>query len=81
MMTHNSVAPAVYGLGKLHKKKPNVNIPLRPVVATIQLSTYKISKLIAECLSKVETDSPYHVKNSWQFATEVKNAKIPPVIN
>ncbi|XP_037041511.1 uncharacterized protein LOC119078142 [Bradysia coprophila] len=77
LKSHNSVAPAVYGLGKLHKKKPNENIPLRPVVATIQSPTYKLSKLIAETLGKVTNDSPFHVKDSWQFAKDVKEAKIP----
>ena len=77
LKTHNSVAPAIYGLGKLHKKKPNENIPLRPVVATIQSPTYKLSKLIAEIFGKVNIDSPYHVKDSWQFAKDVKEAKLP----
>lgn len=77
LKTHNSVAPAVYGLGKLHKKKPNENMPLRPVVCTIQSPTFKISKLLAETFGKMENDSPHHVKDSWQFAKDVKNANIP----
>lgn len=46
-------------------------------IATIQSPTYKLSKLIAETLGKVTNDSPFHVKDSWQFAKEVKEARIP----
>lgn len=77
LKTHNSVAPAVYGTGKLHKKKVGEDIPLRPVVATLQSPTYKISKVIARCLGKIENYSPFHVKDSWQFAQQVKDAYVP----
>ncbi len=77
LQTHNSVAPACYGLGKLHKKVSGEIIPLRPVVATIQSPLYKLSQLIAKCLSKVVSESPYYLKDSWQFAKCVKGLKIP----
>lgn len=77
LKTYNSVASAIYGLGKLQKKKPNEDIPLRPVVSTIQSPTYKLSKLIAEVFGKMSNESPYHVKDSWQFAEDVRKANIP----
>ncbi|XP_037024176.1 uncharacterized protein LOC119066056 [Bradysia coprophila] len=77
MKTHNSVAPAVYGLGKLHKKKPGETMPLRPVVCTIQSPTYKISQMLAKVFGDMTIESPYHVKDSWQFANDIKNVKIP----
>lgn len=75
--THNSVAPAIYGLGKLHKMKIGELLPLRPVVATVQSPTYKISDIISNCLSKIIHLSPYRIKDSWQFAQTIKNIKIP----
>lgn len=77
LKTHNSVAPAIYGLGKLHKRKPNEDIPLRPIVSTIQSPMYKISKMLANCLSQAMKQSPHHLKDSWQFAERIKVAKIP----
>lgn len=77
LKTHNSVAPAIYGLGKLHKRKPNEDIPFRPVVSTVQSPSYKISKLIANCLSKVMKESEHHLKDSWQFAERIKEVNIP----
>lgn len=77
LQTHNSIAPAIYGLGKLHKWKNGEVLPLRPVVATIQSPTYKISELIANALSKIIHTSPYRIKDSWQFSKFIKGIKIP----
>lgn len=73
LKTHNSVAPAVYGLGKLHKKEENENMPLRSVVATMQSPTYKLSKVKAEFFGKIETNSPHHIKG--QLAVRKRSEK------
>lgn len=77
LLTHNSVAPACYKFGKLHKKEIGKNIPVRPVVATMQSPTYKASKLFANCLSKVVKESPYYLKDSQEFIKCIKGVKIP----
>lgn len=77
LQTHNSVPPAIYGLGKLHKWREGELLPLRPVVATIQSPTYKISGIIAKVLSKIVRESPYRIKDSWQFKDTIKKVKIP----
>lgn len=77
LQTHNSVPPAIYGLGKLHKWKEGEMLPLRPVVATIQSPTYKISEVISKVLSKIIHASPYRIKDSWQFNRIIKVMKIP----
>lgn len=76
LMTHNSIAPAIYGLGKLHKWKIGELLPLRPVV-TVQSPTYKISNIISKCLSKIIHLSPYRIKDSWQFSHTIRGMKIP----
>lgn len=77
LKTHNSVAPAIYGLGKLHKRKLGEDIPMRPIVSTVQSPTYKISKMIANSLSQAMKQSTRHLKDSWQFAERIKTIKIP----
>lgn len=41
---HNALPPRIYGLPKLHKP----NIPLRPIVSSIQSPTYIFSKFLAD---------------------------------
>lgn len=77
LQTHNSIPPAIYGLGKLHKWKQGEILPMRPVVATIQSPTYKISELLAATFSKIIHMSPYRIKDSWQFNQIIKGIKIP----
>lgn len=77
LQTHNSVAPAIYGLGKLHKWKMRELLPFRPVVATVQSPTYKISDVISKCFSKFIHFSPFRLRDSWQFSQIIKDMKIP----
>lgn len=77
LQTHNSIAPAIYGLGKLHKLKIGEPLPMRPVVSTIQSPTYKISKEISKCMGKIVRESTYRIKDSWQFNQVIQTTKIP----
>lgn len=77
LKTRNSIAPAIYGLGKLHKRVQGELLPMRPVVSTIQSPTYKISKMIAKCLSKAIPTSDFQVRDSWDFAKVIQNVKVP----
>lgn len=77
LKTRNSVAPAIYGLGKLHKWVQGKILPMRPVVSTVQSPTYKVSKMIADCLSKAAQDPNFQVKDSWEFAKIIQTVKVP----
>lgn len=68
LQTHNSIPPAIYGLAKLHKWIFGELLQLRPVVVTIQSPTYKISELIAKCVSNIIHENLFRIKDSWQFS-------------
>ncbi|XP_044756970.1 uncharacterized protein LOC123315369 [Coccinella septempunctata] len=72
MITHNSKIPKIYGLPKVHKE----NIPLRPIVSFIQSPLYKISKFIANTLSKATNTNKYYIKNSFHLKKSLKDIKI-----
>ncbi len=72
LKAHNTVAPGIYGLVKDKEGRP-----LRPVVATIQSPTYKLSKWLANILTNSVGKSKYHVKDSWEFVEFIREQKIP----
>ncbi|XP_044760307.1 uncharacterized protein LOC123317762 [Coccinella septempunctata] len=72
MIVHNSKISKMYGLPKVHKE----NIPLRPIVSFIQSPLYKLSKYMANILSKVTNTNPYYIKNSFHLKESLKNIKI-----
>ncbi|KAG4073725.1 hypothetical protein HA402_000949 [Bradysia odoriphaga] len=77
LQTHNSITPAIYGLGKLHKYRQGELIPLRPVVATVQSPTYKISELLSKTFSQIIHTLTFMIKDSWQFSQVIRNTKVP----
>ena len=71
---HNAVAPKIYGLPKLHK----TNIPLRPIVSSIQSPFYNLSKYLSNCLSKITGKNDYYIKDSFTFKQYIDTLQIPP---
>nr|XP_029721835.1 uncharacterized protein LOC115263047 [Aedes albopictus] len=63
----------IYGLPKIHKPSR----PLRPVVSTIGTATYRMAQFLAEILGNVVGKTQYHVRNSFEFATEISHVTIP----
>lgn len=63
LVNYNPITPRIYGLPKLHKE----NTPLRPIVSTIGSSVYKLSKFLINLLKPLTNNSPYNVKNSFEF--------------
>lgn len=55
--------PRIHRLSKLH----NHNIPLRPVVDTINSPAYELCKFMNKILQKVIDHSKYNIKNSYEF--------------
>ncbi|XP_033108664.1 uncharacterized protein LOC117110160 [Anneissia japonica] len=64
--------PKFYGLPKIHK----VNIPLRPIVSSIDSITYSSAKFLAEILSPLVGNSIHHVVNSLEFSKLMKNKRV-----
>ncbi|XP_033117319.1 uncharacterized protein LOC117117198 [Anneissia japonica] len=64
--------PKFYGLPKIHK----VNIPLRPIVSSIDSITYSSAKFLAEILSPLVGNSIHHVVNSLEFSKLIKNKRV-----
>jgi hypothetical protein len=67
-----SKSPHLYGLPKLHKD----NIPLRPIVSSIDSPTYRLSKYILPILTPLFGDSFSYIKNSGDFLEKLKDIQI-----
>ena len=61
----------LYGLPKIHKLDFNVNFQHRPIFASYNCTSYKLSKFIVPMLSKFTTNE-FSVKNSASFANEIQ---------
>lgn len=71
---HNAITPKIYGLPKLHKH----NIPLRPIVSSIQSPFYNLSKYLSACISNIVGNNDYYIKDSFTFKEFIDKIKIPP---
>jgi predicted GIY-YIG superfamily endonuclease len=75
-------APRIYGLPKTHKSlrddSGNIQLKLRPIVSFINSPLYNISKYLANILSKVNEDSVYDLKNSYECVDKLENVILPP---
>lgn len=74
LTTYKAVAPRLYGLPKVHKQ----DIPMRPIVSTINSPTSGISKWMADILKAAFADyNEFSIKNSFDFAEKMNNFKLP----
>ena len=62
----------LYGSPKVHKPVVNNKPKFRPILSTINTSTYKLSKYIVPLLAPITTNE-YTVTNSFAFAKEACN--------
>ncbi|XP_035711094.1 uncharacterized protein LOC118436684 [Folsomia candida] len=70
----NSKIPRFYGLPKVHK----TGLPFRPIVDFRSSPSYKLAHFLNKILKKVTANFPTHIKNSYEFAQNIKNFIIPP---
>lgn len=61
----------LYGLPKIHKP----NLPFRPIFRACGTATYALAKFLVPLLSPI-TVNEFTIKNSYEFAEEVKNLKL-----
>lgn len=74
LVTRNPITPRIYGLPKLHKQ----NIPLRPIVSTINSPVYKLSKYLIQSLKYLTDNSTYNIKNSFQLKSILDTVTLKP---
>lgn len=74
LVTHNPITPRMYGLPKLHK----TNIPLRPIVSTINSPVYKMSKYLINSIKTLTQNSKFNVKNSYDFKSKIDTITLQP---
>jgi hypothetical protein len=64
--------PHIYGAPKIHKP----NIPLRPIVSTIDSSTRKLENYIKNILTPLTNNSKYNIKNANQALLQIQEQKV-----
>lgn len=71
---YNSSCPKLYCLPKVHKQ----NIPLRPIVSSVNSITYNASKFLAGVLETMYGDTDgINVKDTFSFVNNVQNMVLP----
>lgn len=72
---HAAITPKFYGLPKIHKQ----DVPLRPIVSSIDSPTFKLAGFVGNILATAFKDTnQYNVKDSFDFASEFNNFQLPP---
>lgn len=66
--------PKFYELPKIHKK----DTPLRPIVSSVGSISYNCARYIADILSPIVGNTPYHVKNSKEFVDKINHYRVEP---
>jgi len=65
--------PYFYALPKIHKD----NIPMRPIVSTIDSPTYNMGKYLSKIIKPVIGNTDTFLKNSYDFCNYINTTKIP----
>lgn len=66
---YNANHPKLYTLPKIHKE----NVPMRPIVSSINSVTYEISKFIADILKvSFQERNEYNIKDTFAFVDKIK---------
>ena len=69
----NTMLSKAYGLPKIHK----IDVPLRPIISTINSPTHFLSKLLYETLKNIFPKPDSYVNNSFSFKNEITYLYIP----
>ena len=71
---YNSLTTQIYGLPKIHKP----NMPLRPIVCTIDSPTYQIAKFLFCIISPLTGNTDSFISNLSQFVDIIRDTKLDP---
>ncbi|XP_055912316.1 uncharacterized protein LOC129946222 [Eupeodes corollae] len=72
MTTYTAQLPSIYGLPKTHKP----SMPMRPIVSSLNLPCYELSRFVGRILQSVTNETKYTVKNSYEFVDKARNVKL-----
>lgn len=72
LTTYNALPPRIYGLPKIHKER----VPLRPIVSSINSPVYNLSRFLTGFLKQWTHNSPFNVKNSFDFRNDIADIEI-----
>lgn len=64
--------PQMYGLPKVHKP----DLPLRPIVSSLEAPTYNLAKEMARILTPLAGNTDSYVKNSIEFADRIRKMEL-----
>ncbi|XP_072019690.1 uncharacterized protein [Amphiura filiformis] len=70
----HTVSPRIYGLPKIHKE----NMPLRPIVSSINSPCYNLVKHLADILTPLSGKGTSYIKNSQHFVEKARQIPIEP---
>ncbi|XP_072037195.1 uncharacterized protein [Amphiura filiformis] len=70
----HTVSPRIYGLPKIHKE----NMPLRPIVSSINSPCYNLAKHLADILTPLSGKGTSYIKNSQHFVEKAGQIPIQP---
>ena len=65
----NTIIPRIYGLPKIHKEGD----PLRPIVNTIESSTYQLENFLEKTLKWLAGQTFTYIKESSHFVKDIKD--------
>lgn len=69
LKTYTANPPRLFGQIKVHKE----NLPVRPIVSTINTAAGKLSRFLANILRKAFPRSKYNLKNSHEFVKKIRD--------
>lgn len=72
LTNYNTTSPKLYALPKTHKE----NIPMRPVVASINTPSSRLSKYLSGILKNLLTDDEYNISNSYNFKNRISGVAL-----
>lgn len=75
LTVYNSVPAKLYALPKIHKQ----DVPLRPIVSSINSTTYDLSKFLSNILTNTfSKETNYNIKDTFSFVNAMSNVRLPP---
>lgn len=75
MIQYNCQMSRIYALPKIHKGKTTAEIPLRPIVSTIDGPASQLAILLDDILKPL-AESEFDIKNSIEFTDKLKGVKL-----
>lgn len=73
LVTPYPIAPRFYAQPKVHKDQ----VPLRPIVSFINAPTYNLCKFLANIINQINFQSPFSIKNSFDFVENIQKKIVP----